>query len=335
MIHKPVLIVGGSGTYGRKISRLFRRRNPELAIVLGARDLAKAQSLADELGNTSVASIDLNTPSLAGSLGTDYRAIGLIGYDPSMGILTHAAAHGIPYMGIAGGAFELCVDMVTALSGINRAPIVIASHWFAGAVAIPTILLARRFATIDSINIGILIDRGEQPGGAGAATLADFARINENCPATLARQSGRYVWLPPERAKAKFRRGDGTEIDGVGSVSPDVISIGAATRSPNVHILEGFAMSSARAAGGPASDEIYIQIHGKAADGRALELAQTLACPREPYSLTAITAVALLEKLAGLRGEIPGPGLRMPETVLDAELYVQLMQDEGVNFSGG
>lgn len=46
MISKPVLLVGGSGVIGRQTAEYLRARNPALPLLIGARDLDKANQTA-------------------------------------------------------------------------------------------------------------------------------------------------------------------------------------------------------------------------------------------------------------------------------------------------
>ena len=131
--------------------------------------------------------------------------MGLIAYDPTLNAMNFAASHGAPYLCMTGGVFEFGVDAIPGLIAGRRAPVVIASHWFAGAVAMATLDLAERFHKVDVIDIGIVIDRGKTPGAAGPAVIADFDRISANSRSTLMRKSGRYVWVPNEEAGRKVQ----------------------------------------------------------------------------------------------------------------------------------
>ena len=97
-------------------------------------------------------------------------------------------------------------------------------------------------------------------------------------------------------------------------MSCDVLSIGAATGADEIRIVEGWGISSSRAAGGPNCDEINIRIDGHGKDGTAMNIEQSVTCPRGAVTFTVIAADILLERLAGLDGGPPlSPGLYTAE----------------------
>lgn len=334
MSRKPILLIGGSGATGSKIARLLRQRDPGLPLVIGGRDLGKAQALAKELGDAEGVIIDLAQPSLGLGGRTDFSAVALVAYDPSLHAMNFAAGNGIPYVCLTGGAFEFAVDTIPGLRAARKAPVVLANNWFSGSLTMPALLLAERFGKVDAIDINIVIDRGATGEGGGPAAVADFERISTHCTSTLAREDGRYLWVTADKAKAKFKRADGEEMDGVGSVSADVLSIGAVTEAQSIHILEGWGVSASRAGGGPACDEIQIRMSGRGKDGAPLEIVQTIAGPRKPYPFTTISAVIILERLTGFAGGEPlAPGLYLAEHVVTPAFWIGRMKEEGVIFS--
>lgn len=330
MTHKPLLLVGGYGVTGQRISRLFRRRNPGWPLVIGGRSREKAAALAGELGHAEGVAVDLAARDL-GLGDAAFAALGLIAYDATQRTVGFAARRAIPYLSLSGAAFEFAVDAIPGLAAARATPVVNAANWFGGAVSLFAIALAARFETVDTIEIGILVDRGLDQTGSGPATAADFQRVKVNCDSTLLREAGRYLWVPASESAGRFRRDDGVEVEGVGAVSGDVLSIGAATEAPNIRILEAWGMSSSRAAGGGACDEVNIRMGGRARDGGPMEIRQVFSCPRDKSSFTAISAVFLLERLCADR---PAPGYHMAEHIADPAGFVQNMLAEGVTTHG-
>lgn len=328
---KPMLLIGGSGVFGSRIARLLRTRNPDLPLIIGGRDIGKARALADSLGNADGVAVDLSKSSL-GLEQSEFSAVGLIAYDPTSNAMNFAARSGAPFLCITGGVFEFAVDAIPGMAAGHKVPVVIASHWFAGAVTMATLSLAERFASVDRVHVEFIIDSVEG-SSAGPTTAADFVRIAANAPSAVMRRNGEYVWIPNDQAGGVIRRPDGGEMHGGGSVSCDVLSIGAWTGAGDISILEGMGLSATRAAGGPATDELYIRLSGRGADGNSLEVSQVVTCPRDPSTFTVISADIILERLAGLAGAPPlAPGLYTVEHAVQPAFFVQRMAEEGVVF---
>ncbi|HCC11619.1 MAG TPA: saccharopine dehydrogenase, partial [Atlantibacter hermannii] len=49
MSYDPILLMGGSGNIGRHTATAIRARYPDVLLLLGGRDLAKAQHAAAEI----------------------------------------------------------------------------------------------------------------------------------------------------------------------------------------------------------------------------------------------------------------------------------------------
>lgn len=334
MIQKPVLLIGGYGVSGRGISTLLRRRNPDLPLVIAGRSLEKAQALADELGGAQALAIDLDRPNFD-AIDPNIGVLALIAYDPSQRALAFASRAAAPYLCLSGAAFELCVDLVPGMLAARRMPMVTASNWFGGAVTLAALDVAQRFSRVDEIEIGIVIDRGGEAGGAGPATIADFERITSSCPSTLLRRGGQYQWVSAEASRAAFKRSDGVNVDGAGAVSYDVLSLGTATEADDIRVLEAWGLSASRAAGGPPSDEINIRMRGQGPNGAPLKVDQTIACPRDAAPLTVVTTTLLIERLAGLPGTggVPAPGLYSSEHLLTPQAFMKELIAAGAAIS--
>lgn len=54
----PILLMGGSGAIGRQTAQSLRAAYPDLPLLIGGRDLAKAQSTAKEIGGAEGVVID-------------------------------------------------------------------------------------------------------------------------------------------------------------------------------------------------------------------------------------------------------------------------------------
>lgn len=323
---KPVLLIGGYGKSGSQTARLLRHRNPSLPLVLAGRRPLEGEAFAAELGDTSVAKVDFGAPGL-GLASTEFAAMVLFAKDHTGRSLEFAGSHGIPYLSISSGAFEIGLDMTHGLIGARGAPIVLGSLWFAGIIPIAAAHLARRFAAVDNVEVGVVIDRSDSP--SGAATVADFQRISM-CPATLIREAGDYTWVMAEMAKGVLHRSDGHPLPAEGAVSCDVWSIGQTTGSPRVRVLQSFDQSASSAAGGPAADEIILRMDGRSITGHPLSLVQTMIAYRENGAATAVTTTILAERLAALHDEPLPPGLYSAENAIDPGEFMSRAEDAGI-----
>lgn len=331
MTIKPLLLIGGYGATGEKITRVIRRRNPDLPIWIAGRSQDKANALAASIGNAHGVHSDLTQPGL-GLDATDFSAIGVCLHDPSLNVVNFAADHQTGVLLITGGAFEFAVDAIPAMMAGRRAPVVFAGHWFAGAVTIPALYLARDFSRVDRVEAAIVIDRDGGGGGSvpGPATVRDFERITAHAPSIVQRVRGEYVWTPVSQTRQRIARLDGADIDAAGSVSCDALSIGSATRAADVKVLEAWGVSASRAQGGLPADEVSITVSGVGADDRPMTRSLSISCPRTATSLTVTTAVLLLERLAVLDGRDAMPaGFYMSEHTLDPEAFMNALKSEG------
>ncbi len=324
---KPMLLIGGYGITGAPTARLLRERNPELPLVLAGRTPEQGQSLAEELGNASVAVVDF-TASELGVASADFSAMILFAKDHTGNSLEYAGRHAIPYYSLSSGAFEIGLDMTHGLIGARGAPIVLGSLWFAGLVPLAAAEFGKRFASIDKVDVAVVIDRSETP--PGEATIADFQRITM-CPATLVRENSAYNWIMPDQARGSFRRSDGTVLESDGAVSCDVWSVGQITGAPNVRVHQAFDQSASSASGGPAADEVIIRMEGGDANGAPLALEQTIIAYREPYAITPIVVAIIAERLAGVSGASPAPGLYSAENAIESAFFMEQVRGAGVS----
>ncbi len=323
----PVLIVGGYGVLGEQVARRLRSRQPDLELVIAGRDLFKANALASELGRARPLQLDLAEPASA-QLSDSYSAIILLVKDEGASFSEYAGRIGAPLLSLSSALFEIGPEVFHSLRAASRAPVVLASHWFAGAAAIAAIDRAEGLALIDTVEVGLVIDRSDTP--AGPATKADFERINTACPSTLVRREGRYAWVEGEAATAMFTREDGATAAGRIAVSCDVATIAAATDAEIVEVIEAYIPSLYSAGGRGAADEINIRITGTTGDGERCERRRFITAPRETSPLTAITTVFAIERLLGLAGTRPAPGVHAIDAILPGPLFLDELRRAGV-----
>ncbi|WP_262416017.1 hypothetical protein [Pseudomonas fluorescens] len=54
----PILFLGGSGAIGHRSAKALRAAHPDVPLLIGGRDLAKAQQAAEEIGGAQGVVID-------------------------------------------------------------------------------------------------------------------------------------------------------------------------------------------------------------------------------------------------------------------------------------
>ncbi|WP_336355641.1 NAD(P)-dependent oxidoreductase [Pseudomonas granadensis] len=322
----PILFMGGSGAIGHRSAKALRAAHPDVALLIGGRDLAKAQQAAEEMGGAQGVVID----PAADDLGLGDRpvsAVAVFYMDHTLAGLRFAQRRRVPHLSISSGVFEMAPQIARYIHAPNASPIVLGYEWMVGATTVATLQLAKAFAQVRDIRIDALVD--EQDGG-GPTVAADFEHLNRMLPAALTRREGAYVWREGEEANVSFRALDGTAMQANGFSSIDVAGLAAATDAPNVQFNLASGVSSSRRAGKPMSTEILIEMAGEGRDGQALHTRHALVHPAGAAALTGLSVAMLLERLIGLDGSAPtAPGLYFPYQLLDAAQYLQRLGEEG------
>ncbi|MGK3120328.1 NAD(P)-dependent oxidoreductase [Pseudomonas corrugata] len=322
----PILFMGGSGAIGHHTAQALRAAHPGVPLLIGGRDLTKAQRAAEQLGNAQGVSID----AFASDLGLGDRAVsGVVVFymDHALAGLRYAQKRGVPHLSISSGIFEIAPEIATYMHRPDAAPIVLGYEWMVGATTVSTLRVAEAFSRVHDIRISALIDE-QDTGGPTVAT--DFEHLNRMLPAALTRREGVYVWREGDAAKASFRAVDGRDIEAGGFSSIDVVGLAAATGAPNVQFDMAIGLSSTRRQGGPLSTEIIIELVGEDQKGEALRTRHALVHPAGTAPLTGLSVALLLERLLGLDGQPPtAPGLYFPYQLLNATTYQQRLEQEG------
>jgi len=322
----PILFMGGSGAIGHRSAKALLAAHPDVPLLIGGRDLTKAQQAAEEMGGAEGVVID----PAAEDLGLGDRpvsAVAVFYMDHTLAGLRFAQKRQVPHLSISSGVFEMAPQIAGYIHTPNAAPIVLGYEWMVGATTVATLHLAKAFARVRDIRIDALVD--EQDGG-GPTVAADFEHLNRMLPAALTRREGAYVWREGEEANVSFRALDGTLMQASGFSSVDVAGLAAATDAANVQFNLASGVSSSRRAGRPMSTEILIEMAGEGPDGQALHTRHALVHPAGAAALTGLSVAMLLERLIGLYGSAPtAPGLYFPYQLLDASGYLDRLSKEG------
>ena len=322
----PILLIGGSGAIGRQTARFLRAAHPDAPLLIGGRDLAKAEEAAAEIGHAEGVVLDLTVADLG--LGSrPVSAVAIFYMDHTLAGLGFAQARKVPYLSISSGVFEIAPEIATYMHQPNAAPIVLGYEWLVGATTVPTLELAKEFGRVHDITLGALVD--EQDTG-GPAVAADFEHLNKMMPAALTRRDSAYIWRAADETKAEFRAVDGTPVEASGFSSIDVVGLAAATGAPNVQFNLATGVSSTRRRGEPKSTEIIIELAGEDHAGQPLRTRHAVVHPEGAAPLTGLGVAMILERLTGLDGQLSTPaGLYFPYQLLDPTAYFARLHQSG------
>lgn len=322
----PILLMGGSGAIGHQAARALHAVYPATPLLIGGRDLAKAQKAAAEIGNAQGIAIDTAAVDLG--LGEqNVSAVVVLYKDHSLAGLRFAQSRGVPHLSISSGIFEIAPEIACFMHAPEASAIVLGYEWLVGATTVPALHLAKAFSRVNEIRIGALVD--EQDTG-GPAVAADFAHLNHLLPAALTLREGLWLWREGDDAKAVFSALDGSDIHATGFSSIDVAGLASATGARSVQFDLGQGVSSSRRKGGTLSTEIVLDISGLDHAGQPLRTRHAVVHPGGAAPLTGMGIALILERLIGLDGKPPvPPGLYFPYQILDAEHYLARLELEG------
>jgi hypothetical protein len=322
----PILLIGGSGVVGRWAARFLRDAHPGTPLLIGGRNLAKAEKAAAVLGNAEGVALDLAVDDLA--LGErPVSAVAVLFTDERIAGLRFAQSRGVPHISISPGINEIGPEVAAYMHEPTAAPVVLGTEWLVGATTIPTLEFAKAFGRVHDIAIGALLDEQD---AFGPAAEADLERQTKTMPAALARRDGAYLWRVGDDAKARFRAVDGTEVEASALSPHDVVGLATATGAPNVQFNLALGVSSTRRRGEPMSTEIVIELAGEDHAGQPLRTRHAVIHPQGQMPLTGLGVAMVLERLIGLDGDPPTPpGLYFPYQLLDPTAYFARLEAIG------
>ena len=322
----PILLIGGSGVVGRWAARFLRDAHPNAPLLIGGRDLARAEEAAAEVGGAEGVALDL----AADNLGLGERPVSAVAVfftDERIAGLRFAQSRGVPHVSISPGINEMGPEVAAYIHDPDAAPVVLGTEWLVGATTVPTLEFAKAFGRVHDIAIGALLDEQD---AFGPASEADLERQTETMPAALARRDSAYFWRVGDDAKARFRAVDDTEMEASAFSPHDVVGLATATGAPNVRFDLAVGMSSSRRRGEPMSTEIVIELAGEDHAGRPLRARYAVVHPEGQMPLTGLGVAMVLERLVGLDGNSPTPaGLYFPYQLLDSTAYLARLEQIG------
>lgn len=186
MSRHPILFMGGSGAIGQRTAQALRAAHPEIALLIGGRDLAKTQQAAEQLGCAQ----GIVTDPAADDLGLGDRqvsAVVVFYMDHTLAGLRFAQKRGVPHLSISSGVFEIAPEIATYMHRPDIAPIVLGYEWMVGATTVSTLSIASAYGRVRDIVINALVD--EQDSG-GPTVARDFEHLSKMLPAALSRRDG-------------------------------------------------------------------------------------------------------------------------------------------------
>jgi len=326
MSFDPILLLGGSGAIGQQTARALRATYPDVPLLIGGRDLAKAQTAAAKAGHAQGVLVDTTRADLG--LGAHkVSAVVVLYHDHLLAGLHFAQSRGVPHLSISTGVFEIAPEIASFMQRPNASAVVLGYEWLVGATTVPALHLAKAFGQVNGILIGALVDEDD---AVGPAVEADFEHMNHLMPAALTRREGAWLWREGDDAKTVFRALDGTDIAATGFSSIDVAGLASATGARSVQFNLGSGVSSSRRQGGAFSTEIILELAGLDPAGHPLRTRHAVVHPGGAAPLTAMGIALVLERLVGLDGKPPvAPGLYFPYQILDAAHYLARLREEG------
>ncbi|WP_327086702.1 hypothetical protein OIE66_30820 [Nonomuraea sp. NBC_01738] len=323
---ESVLILGGSGQAGAATAAVLRRWHPTLPLTIAGRDLDRARRVADELGGATAVTIDLRRRDLGLPADLAHSAVVAAVRDHSLHGLGFAQDRGLPYLSISNGLTDIAPEVVAGGQRAGAAPVLLASHWYAGLVVLAVLELAKDFGWIDTIRIGAVLDELDM---GGPAADADVQRLLAVTSAGLVRLDGVFTWVGGPEAQAEVVSVDGVVLPGQSIPTLDVPSLAIATGAPNVRFDFAVGESASRRRGGAASTEIRIDLDGTDLTGAPFGLSRYLVHPEGQRPLTALGLALGVEGLLGLRGEAVAPGIHTPEALIAPAYAVERMLEIG------
>ncbi|GAA1571305.1 hypothetical protein GCM10009789_26100 [Kribbella sancticallisti] len=326
---KPVLILGGSGQAGAGTAALLRQWHPELPLTIAGRDLERARRVADELGAANAVTVDIQRRDLGLPEDQGFSAVVATLWDSHLHGLGYAQQRGLPYVSISSGLVEIAPEVVAGAQRASAAPVLVASHFCAGSVVLAILDLAREFERVDTIRVGAVLDELDVGGPAGLADLERWAAVTS---AGLERRDGVFTWVTGADVQVEVPTLDGTVLPGQTIAILDVPSLALATGAPYVRFDFAVGESAGRRRGEFPSMEVRIDLEGVGPAGTPVTTCRYLVHPAGQRPLTALGLALGVERLLGLQGEAPAPGIHTPESLIDPAYAVKRMEELGAAF---
>ncbi|UQA63591.1 hypothetical protein E8A73_008970 [Polyangium aurulentum] len=322
-------MLGGSGAVGSRAVAALRRLQPELPIVIGARDIARANAVAQSAGNATALEVDLGRADLGVPAGATFSAVVTLLNDETLNSMKYAQTHGLPYVSFSDHLFEISPKVALYLQKPTSAPILFLGHALGGATTLSALHFARELRSIETLDVAVAIYDDDH---GGPATNTDLERAGRVSP--LLRKNGRWIWASGDDIERTVTAADGTKHRGNAFPLLDVVSLAAATDAPNVRFDIAVRSAASRPAGKRPSTEMIFEIDGVDADGKKRRVRHEVVDDEDLSTLSARGLAITVERLLGLAGGPPvPPGLYNPETILDPADVIQKLEAFGARIA--
>ncbi len=324
-----VLFAGGSGVVGQKAAKAFRDRHPDVPILIGGRDLGKAEAFAKRLGNAEAVKIDTGLPGLGLKQDVALLAIAMLVPDAGLHGMRLAQDLGVPYLSIGNWLLDVGAEMAQFIRRPTAAPIVLASHWHGGPTTFLALKTVRGLDSVTSVRIAVIIDDQDE---TGPAALEDMEAGAAGSFGVQAYEDGKRVWLTGEAIRSTVTALDGRKLTGTAFAPYDIASVAAATAAKSIRMDLGMGASSSRLRGEGVGTEVILDIEGEIADQK-VSRRSTLEFTRGQATVTGISTALSLSMMLGLEGSAPiVPGLYFPETLMDPDWFLDQLRQSGAVF---
>lgn len=325
--HARIFIAGGYGLVGGTVARHIRKTHANAELTLAGRNPDKAESLANELGKTETAYLDLNKIVNAEDL-AGYDLIIAALQDGAEKLTEIAIDRKIAYIGFSKLANEVAPLIFAALKQKPKRPVVLSGHWQAGVLTIVAQKAAESFNQIDSVEAAGFYDEGDPIGPMVANELDGFT------DQALLRKNGSWEWMDSQSNTREFQLSDERTVTGYPMATLDVPSLGSITGAPNIRFdfVQGESIGSR--AGNKASHDLYIDIEGTLPSGKVAKKRIVVSDPNGQAHMTGLGVLATTERVLGLDGQSPTDGgIHFPETLIQPDDAIDRFEEFGVNIS--
>lgn len=257
----PILFAGATGIVGQQAIEWFRKIDAKQPIYIGGRKMDVSDEIAAKAGNAFSLAIDVEQPNLGIDDSIDIDAVIMLAPDSGLHGLRFAQNRKIPYMNIVTGMVEIGAELAEyALK--SSAPVLLASHWAAGAATFLALHLTEQFDSVSTINIDVVLDPEDI---YGPAAFEDMERLQAGVPSAFSYENGKRKWLIGDTIHREITTIDGREVVGTSFASLDTVSLRAVTGAENIRFDIASDVSSLRKAKGKAAAEIIVSATGSKA----------------------------------------------------------------------
>ena len=319
-----ILIAGGYGLVGGLVARHVRAAGHDVELILAGRNPMAGEALAQELG-ASTARIDVTKPDLAQIGPVDLVVAAL--QDPYEALLLAALRSGAAHIGVTRTADTMSPVAVAAAAFASR-PVLLLGHWQAGVMTLVAQAAARAFTRVERIEMAALYDYADPIGPMTAGDSQGFVGR------ALTRSEGLWVSVDAAVGGRQVARRGQPAFDAMPMGVLDVPGLAIMTGAPNVRFDLGTGESRGTQAGQAASHELFIDITGQVGSGQVETRRTVVSDPHGQAHLTALGVLIGIERILGLDGgALAGPGLKLPESFIDACAALARLQAFGVTIT--